>query len=146
MVLILDRQPTFAAANICLWPKRTFSTVSDHPARSCVFEHYVVQCVSIWARFDSTSELNARSQPSSARPGVGLPVEMESCWPGRAIGGANGCRSPLVARLTEMVITVALSAVTGLGNVLMAPAIRALKRQAAEKLLRTGSLRFARPT
>jgi len=48
----------------------------------------------------------------------------------------------LVARLTEMVITVALSAVTGLGNVLMAPAIRALKRQAAEKLLRTGSLRF----
>jgi hypothetical protein len=71
---------------------------------------------------------------------------MESCWAGRAIGGANGCRSPLVARLTEMVITVALSAVTGLGNVLMAPAIRALKRQAAEKLLRTGSLRFARLT
>lgn len=48
--------------------------------------------------------------------------------------------------MTEMVITVALSAVTGLGNVLMAPAIRALKRQAAETLLRTGSLRFARPT
>ena len=82
MVLILDRQPTFAAANICLWPKRTFSTVSDHPARSCVFEHYVVQCVSIWARFDSTSELNARSHPSSARSGVGFPVEMESRWPG----------------------------------------------------------------
>jgi len=111
-----------------------------------VFEHYVVQDLSICARFGSTSELNARSQPSSARPGVGRPVEMESSWPGRAIGGSNGCRSPLVARLTEMVITVALSAVTGLGNVLMAPAIRALKRQAAEKLLRTGSLRFARPT
>jgi hypothetical protein len=45
-----------------------------------------------------------------------------------------------------MVMTVALSAVTGLANVLMAPAMRALKRQAAEILLRTGYLRFARPT
>src|SRR6476661_1194247 len=73
------------------------------------FEHYVVQDLSICVRFGSTSELNARSQPSSVRSGAGFPVEMESCWPGRAIGGANGCRSPLVARLTEMVITVALA-------------------------------------
>ena len=48
--------------------------------------------------------------------------------------------------MTEMVIAVALSAVTGLANVLMAPAMRALKRHAAEILLHTGCLRFARPT
>ena len=46
------------------------------------FEHYVVQDLSICVRFGSTSELNARSQPSSARSGVGFPVEMESCWLG----------------------------------------------------------------
>ncbi len=35
-------------------------------------EHHVVQDLSICARFGSTSELNARSQPSSACPGVGF--------------------------------------------------------------------------
>jgi hypothetical protein len=89
MVLILDRQPTFATASVCfpsakylLMSKADIFPASDLPTRSCVFEHYVVQCVSIWARFDSTSELNARSHPSSARSGVGFPVEMESRWPG----------------------------------------------------------------
>jgi len=51
-----------------------------------------------------------------------------------------------MARLTEMVMTVALSAVTGLVNVVMTPAVSALKRQAAEMPLRMGCLRFARPT
>jgi hypothetical protein len=45
-----------------------------------------------------------------------------------------------------MVIAVALSAVTGLANAVMTPAMKALNRQAAEILLRTGCLRFARPT
>jgi hypothetical protein len=56
--------------------------VSHLPSRLCVFEHYVVQDLSICARFGSMSELNARSHPSSARSGVGFPVEMESCWLG----------------------------------------------------------------
>ena len=51
---------------------------------------------------------------------------------GWAIGG-SGSRSLLVARLTEIVTTAALSAVTGLVNELMPPAMKQLKRQAAAK-------------
>ena len=60
--------------------------------------------------------------------------EMELCWVGWAIGG-SGSRSPLVARLTEMVTTAALSAVTGLVNALMPPAMKQLKSEAAAKFL-----------
>ena len=56
---------------------------------------------------------------------------MELGWAvGGAIGG-SGSRSPLVVRLTEMVTSAALSAVTGPVNALKAPAMKQLRREAA---------------
>jgi len=107
------------------------------------FDHHVVQDRSICARFGSMSALNACSHPRSARSEIGFPVGQESCRLGS--GGAIGCRSALAARLTEMVTAAAFSAVTGLANMQMTPAVRALKRQAAEMPLYIGCLRFARP-
>lgn len=85
-----------------------------------------MQCVRNCPRAASARGPKAVSQPSSLCSGNGA---SESCRVGWAIGGSNS-RSPLVVRLTEIVMTAALSAVTGLTSVLMPPAVRALKRQA----------------
>ena len=78
--------------------------------------------------------LTAGSQSRSVCVGTGFSIEMELCAGGKAIG-ANGSRSPLPARLTEMVTTVALSAVTGLVSTVTAPATKQLKAVITAKSL-----------
>ena len=89
------------------------------------------QYLSICACAGSAIGLKAGSQLSGVCLEIGF-SEMELCRMGWAIGG-SGSRSPLMARLTEMVTTAALSAVTGLVNELMPPAMKQLKRQAAAR-------------
>lgn len=91
------------------------------------------QYLSICACAGSAIGLKAGSQSSSVCLGIGF-SEMELCRVGWAIGG-SGSRSPLVARLTDMVTTAALSAVTGLVNTLIPPATKQLKSEAAAKFL-----------
>ena len=88
-----------------------------------------MQRVSRRPRVGSAKGLKADSHPSRLCSWIGFFVETESCRVGWAIGRSNS-RSPFVVRLTELAITAALSAVTGLTSVLMAPAMKALKRQA----------------
>ena len=74
-----------------------------------------MQCVNICARVGSVTGLKAGSQPSS----VGWSI------------GAIGSRLALKVRLTEMVTLAVLSALTGLVNPVIAPAMKQLKREAA---------------
>jgi len=101
-----------------------------------------MQRVSRCPRAASARGPKAVSQPSSLCSGNCLFVGSESCRAGWTIGGSNS-RSPLIVRLTEMGITAALSAVTGVTGMLMPPAIRALKRQ-AEVIFLSQSLNLRR--
>lgn len=78
----------------------------------CVYQ--AVQCVNICSRVGSVTGLKAGSQLSS----VGWSI------------GSIGSRLPLGVRLTEMVTPAVLSALTGLVNAVIAPAMKQLKREA----------------
>ena len=79
----------------------------------CVYQ--AVQCVNICARVGSVTGLKAGSQSSSV---------------GWSIDGI-GSRLPLEVRSTEIVTPAVLSALTGLVNAVIAPAMKQLKREAA---------------